>query len=257
LPSSGRKARSTPARARSEDSERRWPQGTPVARRRRRPRSRHRTACRRASRRAHRSASVRLFLVPDLVIVKLVGGLDRVLSSEDPDQATVGGRDRRGRQVVRHHESGHLHDGNVRAERAGARTHDPLDRLAVIPVELRLTEQAEDDSFVVHDDARVPPCCSDAFADLTHRLVESTRRDVTASHGPSSRTLGVRALGGKARREPVQLSVHVIMDYREAERFEPPRGSWAEVSGRIPAVDDDRPVGIEPPLRLGFDLAER
>jgi hypothetical protein len=31
----------------------------------------------------------------------------------------------------------------------------------------------------------------------------------------------------------------------EAERFEPPRGSWAEVSLVVVAVDDHRPLAVE------------
>src|SRR5262245_53555588 len=46
------------------------------------------------------------------------------------------------------------------------------------------------------------------------------------------------------------------MHFGEAERFEPPRGSWAHVSGRVPAVDDDGLARIEQTEGLGLDRGE-
>jgi hypothetical protein len=67
---------------------------------------------------------------------------------------------------------------------------------------------------------------------------------------------GVRSFGWKPCREPVELSVYVVGDLLEAKALEPPRGSWARVSGRVPAVDEYRSGRIELFLRLGFEASE-
>ena len=49
-----------------------------------------------------------------------------------------------------------------------------------------------------------------------------------------------RAVRGQPVREPERLAVDEIVDLSKAEPFEPPRGSRAHVSKRVPAVHDDR-----------------
>jgi hypothetical protein len=51
--------------------------------------------------------------------------------------------------------------------------------------------------------------------------------------------------------------VDIVRDVGKPKRFEPPRGPWAEVSGRVLAVHDHRAIGIEDPLGLFVDAAER
>jgi hypothetical protein len=121
------------------------------------------------------------------------------------------------------------------------------------PLELLLAKQAEHDPLDVHDHAGVPSSGADAFADPLDPFLEPARRHVGARYVSRPRTLGIRALRGQAGGQPVELAVHVVADLGEAERFEPPRGSWAHVSGRVPAVDNDRPARIEPPAGLGLD----
>jgi hypothetical protein len=57
--------------------------------------------------------------------------------------------------------------------------------------------------------------------------------------------------------EPVDLPGHVVVDLGEPERFEPARGSCAEVSERVPAVDDDRTPALEHSCALGSQALER
>lgn len=68
--------------------------------------------------------------------------------------------------------------------------------------------------------------------------------------------VGVPALGRQAGGQPVELTGHVVVDLGEPKALEPPRGSWAEVSGRVPAVHDDGPAWVERPSGLGLELAE-
>src|SRR5918992_5267185 len=140
---------------------------------------------------------------------------------------------------------GHLPDRDVRAERAGAGTHDPLHRLVATLLELRFPQEPKDDPFLVHDNAGIPSGRPDPLADLSDRLVEPARRRVLARHLSGPRALGVRALDRKSGREPVELPVDVVVDVGEPQALEPPRGSWADVSGGVPAVHDDRPAGVE------------
>ena len=60
----------------------------------------------------------------------------------------------------------------------------------------------------------------------------------------------------KARSKPVELAFHIVIDLVSLA-LEPPRGPRAEVSGRVPAVDDDRLARVELPSRLRLDLPQR
>jgi hypothetical protein len=45
--------------------------------------------------------------------------------------------------------------------------------------------------------------------------------------------------------KPVGLAEHVVVDPGEPEGLEPARGSWAQVSQPIPAVDDHRAGAVQ------------
>jgi len=49
----------------------------------------------------------------------------------------------------------------------------------------------------------------------------------------------------------------VVVDLLEAERLEPARGPWAEVSEGVPAVDDDRVRAVEAGRGLVVQLLQR
>jgi hypothetical protein len=51
--------------------------------------------------------------------------------------------------------------------------------------------------------------------------------------------------------------VNVVVDLAETERFEPPRGPWADVSGGVPAVDDHGAGRIEDRFGLVVQPSKR
>ena len=67
----------------------------------------------------------------------------------------------------------------------------------------------------------------------------------------------VDPFGRQARSQPVPDARLVVIDFAEPQRLEPARGPWTEVSSRVRAVHDDRPMGIEALARLGFDPSQR
>src|SRR5215218_3702396 len=154
------------------------------------------------------------------------------------------------------HVMGQLLDRHVGAERAGPGPHDPLDRLVLAPPELLRPQQAKDDPLVVHDHAGIPAGGPDSLPNLADRLVKQTRRGISPGDLTGPRPAGVPTLGRQASGQPVQLTGHVVVDLGEPKALEPPRGSWTEVSGRVPAVHDDGPARVERPPGLGLDLAE-
>ncbi len=155
-----------------------------------------------------------------------------------------------------HHEMRHLRYRHMRAERAGAGPHDLLRGLIASLVKLGSAKQAKDHPLLVHDHARSPSGRTDAIADIADRLVQTARRYVPAGHVAGARALSAGALDRKTGREPVEFPVDVVVDLRVPQALEPPRGSWTEVSGGVPAVDDDRPGRSELPSGLGLDLPE-
>ena len=64
------------------------------------------------------------------------------------------------------------------------------------------------------------------------------------------------AHAARASGQPVQDPGHVVVDLGEPKALEPTRGSWAEVSGRVPAVHDDGPARVERTPGLGLDPAQ-
>ena len=144
-----------------------------------------------------------------------------------------------------HHELGYVVDRYVRAKRAGTWPHDSLDPLLVSLAELLGPEEPQDDALVVDDYTRIPSCRRRPFTSRANRLLQSARRDIPASHVSSASTRGVRPFCWEPCRQPVELSADVVVHLLEPEAFEPPRGSWAQVSGRVPAVDEYGPERIE------------
>ena len=129
------------------------------------------------------------------------------------------------------HEMGHLLDRDVRPKRAGARPHYLLDGLFLFRLKLLGPKQAQYHSLVVDDNTCIPSCRRDAFANLMYRFVQPAGRHISSSHVARTRVLRVRALRRKARGQPVEFSVYVVIDVGEAEALEPPRGPGTEISG--------------------------
>ena len=156
-----------------------------------------------------------------------------------------------------HHELVDVVDRHVRAKRAGTRPHDSLDPLLVSFSELLGPEESQDDALVVDDHARIPSCRRRPFTNRAHGLLQSARRDVPASHGSRASMRGVRPFRREPCRQPVELSADIVVHLPEPEAFEPPRGSWAQVSGHVPAVDEHGPERIELFLGLGLEVSKR
>ena len=154
-------------------------------------------------------------------------------------------------------ELGDVIERHVRAKRTGTGPHDSLDRLLVSLLELLGPEKPQNDALVVHHHTRIPSRRRRAFTDRAYRVPQSARRDILASDVSRSSTCGVSPFGGKPGRQPIELPVYLVIHLLEPEALEPPRGSRAQVSGCVPAVDEDWFRRIEPPLGLGFEASER
>lgn len=118
-------------------------------------------------------------------------------------------------------------------------------------------EQSEDDGLLVHDDAGVPSRRAHAPEHVAEPLIHSAGGDAAPSHVSRARELRVRALRGQASGQPIQLALRVVVDVGEAEALEPPRGSWADVAGRVPAVDDHGSGRVEGRRRLPLEPSQR
>jgi hypothetical protein len=155
-----------------------------------------------------------------------------------------------------HHELGHVIGRHVRAKRAGTRPHHSLDPLVLPSLELLGPEETHDDARLVHHDTRIPSGRCHPLTNRVDRLLQPAGRHIPTSHGSSSGTRGVRPLGRKPCRQPVELAAHVVVHLMEPKALEPPRGSWAQVSGRVPAVDEYRPNRIERPPGLRLEASK-
>jgi len=151
---------------------------------------------------------------------------------------------------------GQLLDRDVGPEGAGPGAHHLLDRLVPTLLKLAGPQQAKNDPLLVHDHAGIPSGGPDPLPNLADRIAEPAGRDISPGHITGPRLAGVLALGRQASGQPVELTVRVVVDLGEPEALEPPRGSWAEVSGRVPAVHDDRSAWVERLPGLGLDLAQ-
>jgi len=69
--------------------------------------------------------------------------------------------------------------------------------------------------------------------------------DVIAHNPADSPRFGVVALDVEVVGEPIHLPGDVVVHVGEPECLEPARGSWAEVSERVPAVHDHRAGPVE------------
>ena len=139
----------------------------------------------------------------------------------------------------------HLMDAHARSECRGPLLHHTLGRcLPVIP-ELVQSDPAEDHPLVVDHDTLVPPTRSDQALGVGDSRVDAGRRDVAADEIADYRNMGVLALTRKTRRQPVGLSSDVMVNLRETEALEPPRGSRAQVSLIVPAIGHDGSLAVQ------------
>jgi hypothetical protein len=105
-------------------------------------------------------------------------------------------------------------------------------------------EETEDDSVAVRDDADLP-LLADAFGRGGDELVGQARGRVATGDAADAGPAAGVSLEWQPERSPVGLAGDVVVDAGETESFEPRRGSWAQVSLGVVAVDDHRPQRIE------------
>ena len=84
-----------------------------------------------------------------------------------------------------------------------------------------------------------------AAANLAYAILKPTRHDVAPCGVAGREATRLPTLYREPTRQPVRLSGYVIVDFGKAEGFKPARGSRAQVSYRVPAIDDDRPSWVE------------
>ena len=80
---------------------------------------------------------------------------------------------------------------------------------------------------------------------------------LVAHHAASGGRLRVVTLDRQFVGQPVDLARDVVVDLGEPECVEPARGSCAEVSERVPAVDDHGPLAVEHARGRRIELLER
>jgi hypothetical protein len=126
-----------------------------------------------------------------------------------------------------------------------------------VTITLAEREPAEDHAPLAEHHRERVPRAADPLAHRTDGVGEAAGDDVVAGEGADSRGFGVLALDRQLVREPVDLSGVIVVGLGEAECCEPARGSWAQVSERVPAVHDHRPAAVELPCALGGQLLQR
>jgi hypothetical protein len=162
-----------------------------------------------------------------VVRVLLVGVSSRVLDPEEPYESSIRCRNQRRSETMVNHVMHHLFDRDVRTHRARARAHDLLHGFIDSLGQLLGSKHSQDDSRIIDHDARVPSCGGDTLANLPDAFADPTRGCIPLSDITSPRHCRIPAFGGKSCRHPVELAVDVVIDMRESETLEPPRGSRA------------------------------
>jgi hypothetical protein len=117
-------------------------------------------------------------------------------------------------------------------------------------------QQPEHDSLAVYYHALVPPCCLDTRRDSTDAVAGVTHGNVASSEIPNVGRAGVCALSRQTVGEPIRFAGNVIKELRKAQTFEPRRGSGAQVSLRVVAVDNHGAVPLKLCGRLAIELFE-
>jgi glucose 1-dehydrogenase len=176
---------------------------------------------------------------------------------QQPDQDSVGGRNKGERcprclQVLRQ-----LPGAHVRPKRDGVRPHDQLHAGVRSGISAPALDQAKDDTLIIHDDAYVRAALAQPIPHRPDGFVDPARRNVPLGDVGHPGRAGLRAFAGKARCEPVGLPRLIPVDLPEPERLEPRRGPCAHVSLVVMAIDDDGPCRIEPAYRFVTERLQR
>jgi hypothetical protein len=118
-------------------------------------------------------------------------------------------------------------------------------------------QQPEHDPSTVDDHISVPAGRLHTLQDLANAVIEVTDRNITPDKIPNLGRVGALPFPRQAVGEPICLASNVIKDLGKSQTFEPSRSSWAEVSLRVIAVDNDRLVLLEHCGGLAIELLQR
>jgi len=184
-------------------------------------------------------------------------GLFGVLTSEQSHEHTVGAGDRQARQVLGPHPLHSFVQPEAGAYRARPGRHRLFHGPVVVACESGAAEAAEDDSPRVDDEAGIPAGVADARADFTEPVAEVGEGNVGARMCADAGGAIAETSDRESERAPVGLAGDIVVDVSETETFEPRRGSWRQVSLVVVAVDDHRPIALQPPGTLGVEALER
>src|SRR5262249_3572125 len=146
---------------------------------------------------------------------------------------------------------------DARPDGAWSWSHRPFDRLVRVGRNPPAAEAPQPHPLPVHHGTGVPTGRTDPlphFFDVVFYPSggDDAVRDIT---GHSSGD--IRSLVQESVRPPILLAGDVVVDTPEAERFEPPRGSRADVSLVVVAVDDYRPLAVKFARGALVELLER
>jgi hypothetical protein len=119
-----------------------------------------------------------------------------------------------------------------------------------------LAEEAQDNAFFVRDDAG-PPVVRQAFRDVRDELAWAAGRRVRTNDASNARATPGVSFEREPEGAPVGLAGEVDVDASEADVFEPPRGSWAQVSLVVVAVGNHRPLVVESGRRVSVECLQR
>jgi len=118
-------------------------------------------------------------------------------------------------------------------------------------------EATEDDPLLVDDDARVRAGRPNPLLHVREPVGERADGHVSMCDVPGQPVRNVRPFVRQPVGAPVLLAGDVVVHAVEPHRVEPPRGSRAEVSLVVVAVDDHRPLAVELARRALVELFER
>jgi hypothetical protein len=133
----------------------------------------------------------------------------------------------------------------VWSDGGGSWFHDSLGSRIRVAVQDSLTEPSEQRAILGEDQGEPVGGAGDPLADGADALVQPGRGHILAEQVLGAGDVGLFTFGGKSVGEPVGLAERVVVDPGEPEGLEPARGSWAQVSQPIPAVDDHRAGAVQ------------
>ena len=168
-----------------------------------------------------------------------------IIAAQQPQQPALGGGDDHRLQVVGAHRLEQVGELAVWSDGRGSRLHDSLGSRIRVAFQDSLAEPPEQRAILGEDQGEPVGGAGDPLANGADALVQPGRGHILAEQVLGAGDVGLFPFGGKSVGKPVGLAEHVVVDPGEPEGLEPARGSWAQVSQPIPAVDDHRAGAVQ------------